>query len=84
MAVTVFADDAGISNVAGHYPKEIVRVNDANPERTHRPGPRPCLRRTVQLSRFAQTARTLRDLDLSATTSYNDMAEIEAGLIRLE
>ena len=33
VAVTVLADDSGISNVAGRYPKDLVRVNDANPER---------------------------------------------------
>ncbi|WP_406700847.1 ABC transporter substrate-binding protein [Singulisphaera sp. Ch08] len=82
VAVTVFADDAGISNVSGRYPKEIVRVNDANPERI--------IALTPDLVCVApyNSADSLKLLERSGLSIYrndfvNDMAEIEAGLTRL-
>ncbi|SIO04444.1 iron complex transport system substrate-binding protein [Singulisphaera sp. GP187] len=82
VAVTVFADDAGISNVSGRYAKEIVRVNDANPERI--------IALTPDLVCVAHynSADSLKLLERSGLSIYrndfvNSMAEIEAGLVRL-
>lgn len=82
VAVTVFADDVGISNVAEHYPKEIVRVNDANPERLIALAPD-----LVCVAPY-NSADSLKLLERSGLSIYrndfvHDMAEIEAGLIRL-
>lgn len=82
VAVTVFADDAGISNVSGRYPKDLVRVNDANPERI--------IALTPDLVCVApyNSADSLKLLERSGLKIYrndfvNDMAEIETGLTRL-
>jgi iron complex transport system substrate-binding protein len=81
-AITALADDPGISNVSGRYPKGILRVHDANPERIIALSPD-----LVCVAPY-NSADSLKLLERSGLPIYrNDsvhsMAEIEAGLEQL-
>lgn len=82
VAVSALADDPGISNVSGRYPKQITRVHDANPERIIALAPD-----LVCVAPY-NSADSLKLLERSGLSIYrNDsvhsIAEIEAGLERL-
>src|SRR5262249_37762518 len=79
VTVTELADDPGISNVAGRYPREVLRVRDANPEKLIALAPD-----LVCVASY-NTADTLELLARSGLSIYRNEAvwsldEIEAGI----
>jgi len=82
VSVTYLADDPGISNVAGRYPKEIPRLRDIHVERLLALAPD-----LICVAPF-NTADSLRLLEHSGRSTYrnevaNGLSEIEASVRRL-
>jgi iron complex transport system substrate-binding protein len=82
VGVTRLADDSGISNVGGYYPKEIARFGAIDPERVIALGPD-----LVCVAPY-NTADSLKLLERTGVAIFrnqylNSIDEIEAGILRL-
>lgn len=82
VAVTALADDPGVSNVAGRYPKDLPRIHDANPEPIIALAP-DLLCVAPYNSADSLELLTRSGLSIERYESAASLDEIEAGVLRL-